>query len=113
MTSMYARSGPGPHRCPESIPQAPHDLEYDDAAGFWYCMWERGAEQAREYREQLAREAQDDAKHSLYASIQLGIDAEEEWEGPSIKPGTLTDEQVCWLASWLAGEGFRKGEEQA
>lgn len=28
--------------------------------------------------------------------------------GPSIKPGDLTDEQIAWLASWLAGEGFSR-----
>ena len=41
----------------------------------------------------------------LEASIRLGIEAEADWEGPSIKPGTLTDEQIHWLAAWLAGEG--------
>ena len=44
----------------------------------------------------------------MAASIRLGIDAEDAWDGPSIKPGTLTDEEIEWLASWLAGDGWVK-----
>lgn len=44
----------------------------------------------------------------MAASIRLGIDAEATWDGPSIKPGTLTDEEIEWLASWLAGDGWVK-----
>ena len=40
-------------------------------------------------------------------SIRLGIEAEEDWEGPSIKPGEITDAQVSWLSSWLIGEGWK------
>ncbi len=51
----------------------------------------------------------EEAKPRLEASIRLGIAAEEDWPGPSVKPGDLTEEQIDWLASWLAGEGFVKG----
>lgn len=44
----------------------------------------------------------------ISASIHLGIHAEEDWDGPSIKPGTLTDEQVAWLGGWLASEGWSR-----
>lgn len=40
-------------------------------------------------------------------SIRLGIQVEEDWDGPSIKPGTLTEEQIDWLGSWLAGDGIK------
>lgn len=49
------------------------------------------------------------SKPRLEASIRMGIAAEEDWPGPSVKPGDLTEEQIDWLASWLAGEGFVKG----
>ena len=42
----------------------------------------------------------------LEASIRLGISAEEGWDGPSVKPGDLTDAQVGWLDAWMAGEGW-------
>ena len=42
----------------------------------------------------------------IRAAIELGIMVEEDWDGPSIKPGTLTDEQIAWLASWLSSEGI-------
>ena len=41
-------------------------------------------------------------------AIRFGIEAEADWEGPSIKPGVLFDDEIAWLASWLDGEGFRK-----
>ena len=53
-------------------------------------------------------------------SIKLGIEVEwrlNEWEDADeddavrrghIKPGTLSDAQISWLASWLAGEGFKQ-----
>lgn len=41
----------------------------------------------------------------LAASIRLGIAAEDGWDGPSIKPGQLSDDEIDWLASWLAGDG--------
>jgi hypothetical protein len=44
----------------------------------------------------------------IAASIRLGIMAEQDWDGPSIKPGALTEEQVDWLGSWLAGEGYTR-----
>lgn len=44
----------------------------------------------------------------LTASIHLGIIAEDPWDGPSIKEGELSDEQINWLASWLAGDGVIK-----
>lgn len=44
-------------------------------------------------------------EQKIEAAIHLGISAEEDWDGPSIKPGTLTDDQIKWLASWLVGEG--------
>lgn len=44
----------------------------------------------------------------LTASIRLGIIAEDPWDGPSIKEGELSDEQINWLASWLAGDGVTK-----
>lgn len=47
----------------------------------------------------------DNAKAKIKTSIIAGITAEEDWDGPSINPGTLTDEQVDWLAAWLAGDG--------
>lgn len=43
----------------------------------------------------------------LTSHIHLGIAAEEDWDGPSIKPGTLTNEQIAWLGSWLAGCGVK------
>lgn len=46
-----------------------------------------------------------DEVQRIEASIRLGIAAEEDWDGPSIKPGDLSDEQISWLASWLAGDG--------
>ena len=49
-----------------------------------------------------------DTCNRMAASIRLGIAAEDAWDGPSIKPGTLTDEEIEWLASWLAGEGWVK-----
>ncbi|MBN9214732.1 MAG: hypothetical protein J0J04_07950 [Microbacterium sp.] len=33
----------------------------------------------------------------IEASIRLGIAAEEDWDGPSTKPGDLSDEQTCSL----------------
>lgn len=44
----------------------------------------------------------------IAADILLGIWAEAGSDGHSIKPGTLTDEQVQWLGDWLAGEGWVK-----
>lgn len=49
-----------------------------------------------------------DNYQAIYNSIHLGISAEEDWDGPSVKPGDLTDAQIEWLASWLAGEGIGK-----
>lgn len=43
----------------------------------------------------------------IKAAIITGISAEEDWPGPSIKPGELSDAQIEWLAAWLAGEGVR------
>lgn len=45
---------------------------------------------------------------AVEASIRLGIAAEEDWDGPSIKPDDLTDEQIRWLASWLVGDRVTK-----
>lgn len=42
----------------------------------------------------------------IESSILLGIAVEQDWDGPSIKPGELTDEQIQWLARWLAGDGI-------
>lgn len=53
----------------------------------------------------------DAVRARLEASIRLGIAAEEDWDGPSIKPGDLTDDQIAWLASWLAGDGCDKARE--
>ena len=50
----------------------------------------------------------DDTRDRMAASIRLGIAAEDVWYGPSIKAGTLTDEEIEWLASWLAGDGWVK-----
>lgn len=44
----------------------------------------------------------------LRADIVLGIMAEDAWDGPSVKPGDLTDDQIEWLASWMAGCGWKK-----
>lgn len=49
----------------------------------------------------------DEAKPRIEASIRMGIAAEEDWSGPSVKPGELSDDQITWLASWLAGDGVR------
>ena len=49
-----------------------------------------------------------DTRDRMAASIRLGIAAEDAWDGPSIKPGTLTEDEIEWLASWLAGEGWVK-----
>lgn len=49
-----------------------------------------------------------ESKAKIHASLQMGIAAEEDWAGPSVKPGDLTDQQVEWLASWLAGDGVIK-----
>lgn len=46
------------------------------------------------------------AKAKILASIRLGIAAEEDWDGPSIKPGELPDDKIEWLAAWLAGDGI-------
>lgn len=43
----------------------------------------------------------------IKTAILVGIQAEEDWDGPSIKSGVLTDEQIEWLASWLASEGIK------
>ncbi|MET4703071.1 hypothetical protein [Frigoribacterium sp. UYMn621] len=51
--------------------------------------------------------AGDDAAQ-IAASIDIGIWAEQDWDGPSIKPGKLTDDEVQWLGAWLAGESFGK-----
>jgi hypothetical protein len=48
------------------------------------------------------------AKPAIHASLYAGIAAEEDWDGPSVKPGDLTNAQVEWIASWLAGDGFVK-----
>lgn len=48
----------------------------------------------------------DQSKRRIEADIRLGVAAEEDWDGPSVKPGALTDEQISWLASWLAGCGL-------
>lgn len=81
-----------------------------DAAGRGSDCFIRNHASHVEYLEGLLRARTatdyDGAKAALNAAIQLGIAAEEDWDGPSIKPGTLTSEQVEWLASWLAGEGF-------
>jgi hypothetical protein len=45
---------------------------------------------------------------AIAMSIRVGIIAEQDWEGPSIKEGDLTEEQIDWLASWLAGESWVK-----
>ena len=45
-------------------------------------------------------------RDTIYNSIHLGILAEVGWDGPRIKPGQLTDDQIAWLASWLAGDGI-------
>lgn len=71
---------------------------------------------AREQRDELQAEILrrmrrptfEESKPRIEASIHLGIGAEEDWDGPSIKPGTLTDDQLSWLASWLAGDGVVK-----
>ena len=42
------------------------------------------------------------------ADIQLGIMAEEDWDGPSVKPGQLTNEQIARLGAWLEGCGYAK-----
>lgn len=47
-----------------------------------------------------------ETKARINADIHLGFNVEEDWDGPSIKPGTLTDEQVEWLSSWLTGCGL-------
>lgn len=48
-----------------------------------------------------------EAKPRILASLYMGIAAEEDWDGPSVKPGDLTEEQIDWLASWLAGDGIK------
>lgn len=48
------------------------------------------------------------AKGQIESSIHVGIAAEEDWDGPSVKPDDLTDKQIAWLAAWLAGEGFSR-----
>jgi hypothetical protein len=46
------------------------------------------------------------AKAKILASIHLGVMAEQDWDGPSIKPGELSDDKIEWLAAWLAGDGI-------
>lgn len=45
------------------------------------------------------------SKAKIIASLHMGIDAEENWDGPSVKPGDLTDAQIEWVAAWLVGDG--------
>lgn len=45
---------------------------------------------------------------SLSMDIRFGIMAEDDWDGPSIKPGELSPENIKWLASWLVGCGWTK-----
>lgn len=49
-----------------------------------------------------------DARRDLESSLRLGIDVES--DDPSLAPIVLglSAEQVEWIASWLAGEGFSR-----
>lgn len=110
---MYLRSGGGWHSCPNSLPSDPHALALDERSGLWYCPIEYGAEQAKEYRERLAAEEAEQTVTKLGHIIRDGITVEEgDTHGNSIKPGTLTEEQIDWLASWLAGEGVTYKESE-
>lgn len=44
----------------------------------------------------------------IESDIHIGIVMENDWNGPSIKEGQLTGEEVRWLAIWLAGCGYTK-----
>lgn len=48
----------------------------------------------------------EDDRARIRESIKEGIWFEQDWDGPSIKDGDLTEKQISWLASWLAGDGF-------
>lgn len=49
------------------------------------------------------------AAYEIWAGIHLGIQAEQDSGDPNIiSPEELTNDQIAWLASWLAGEGFHR-----
>lgn len=40
-------------------------------------------------------------------ALRIMINAEENWDGPSVKPNDLTSEQIDWIGAALASEGVR------
>ena len=73
--------------------------------------WVRSMSEQRMQTPQLGTNSYERAKSDIEASLQLGIEAEQDQVGQAWLITAFSEEQVRWIAAWLAGEGFHRGEQ--